>query len=252
MRERTRPNMFEELDDRQKLLGGITLLLILVHMIFPKAGIDAATVGMMGVLVTVLYGREVARGLRIGCRVALDAPERRAAAQTAAAPSAQPDPPVSEPTTPPSPAQSELAERIRNASYQAEHARVAAAIEGQSASSRMGDIAQGVVERSGGQARVALMLMWGTIEQRLLAASGLRDATAASRRLVETGRAPEQLAEALEMWRRARNDVAQSVNGGTTDDALWALVDIGASLAALIPTESGQGVHMNVSQERPS
>ncbi len=244
--------MFEELDDRQKLLGGVTLLLILVHMIFPGAGIDEATVGMMGVLVTVLYGREVARGLRIGFRMALDAPERRAAAQTAAAPAAQPDPPVSEPTTPPSPAQAELAERIRQLSYQAEHARVAAATEGHPANSRMGDIAQGVVERSGGQPRVALMLTWGTIEQRLLAASGLRDATAASRRLAETGRAPRQLAEALEMWRRIRGDVAQSVNGGTTDDALWALVDIGASLAALIPIEAPPGAHTTAPQERQS
>lgn len=243
--------MFDEMDDRQKLLGGVTFLLILVHMIFPKAGIDENTVGLMGVLIAVLYGREITRGLRIAFRMALDAPERRAARQAGASdsdPEAGPNPPACDhPSN--CAAEAELAERIRQVSYQAEHARVAAASEGLAQGSSMGDVALGIIERSGGQPRVALMLTLGTIEQRLHAAAGIGDTTAATGHLVETGRVPRQFADALEAWRRARNDVAQSTNGGTTDDALWALVDIGVSLAALIPNG---GALTNATQERPS
>jgi hypothetical protein len=96
-------------------------------------------------------------------------------------------------------------------------------------------VAWGIVQRSSGQSRVALMLTLRALEQRLEAATGLKDVSAAIRRLVETGKAPRQLADALDAWRRARNDVAQAVNGGITDDALWSLVDIGAMLASLIP-----------------
>lgn len=231
--------MLDELDDRQKLLGAVTLLLIVVHMIFPRAGVDEATVGLLGVLATVLYGRDVGRGLRIGYRMALDAPERRAAREAAAAtPQPAPAAVADESAHVPAPAQAELAERIRQVSYQAEHARVAAESEGLPSGARMGDVAWGIVQRSSGQPRVALMLTLRALEQRLEIATGLKDVPAAIRRLVEMGKAPRQLAEGLDAWRRARNDVAQAVNGGITDDALWALVDIGAMLAALIPNDT--------------
>ncbi|HCA45874.1 MAG TPA: hypothetical protein DEP45_00575 [Armatimonadetes bacterium] len=213
-----------QLDDRQKVLAGLTLFLILAHLIFPKSGVDEGTVALLGFFTAVLYGKEFGRSLRIGLRMAIDAPERRAAREAAQAPASVP-----------APAQAELAERVRQISYQAEHARIAAESEGLPPGARMGDVAWGIVQRSSGQPRVALMLTLRAVEQRLEAATGLKDISAAIRRLVETSKAPRQLAEALEAWRRARNDVAQAVNGGITDDALWALVDIGAMLVSLIP-----------------
>ncbi|GEM_PF-6190253 len=228
-----------QLDDRQKVLAGLTLFLILAHLIFPKSGVDEGTVALLGFFTAVLYGKEFGRSLRIGLRMAIDAPERRAAREAAQAPASVPAPAQAEPPAAaapaPSAAQAELAERVRQISYQAEHARIAAESEGLPPGARMGDVAWGIVQRSSGQPRVALMLTLRAVEQRLEAATGLKDISAAIRRLVETSKAPRQLAEALEAWRRARNDVAQAVNGGITDDALWALVDIGAMLVSLIP-----------------
>ncbi len=213
-----------QLDDRQKVLAGLTLFLILAHLIFPKSGVDEGTVALLGFFTAVLYGKEFGRSLRIGLRMAIDAPERRAAREAAQAPASVPAPAQAEPPAAAAPAP-----------YQAEHARIAAESEGLPPGARMGDVAWGIVQRSSGQPRVALMLTLRAVEQRLEAATGLKDISAAIRRLVETSKAPRQLAEALEAWRRARNDVAQAVNGGITDDALWALVDIGAMLVSLIP-----------------
>lgn len=239
--------MLEELDDRQKLLGGVTLLLILAHLFFPKAGVDETSAVLLAFLSSVLYGKELTRALRVGWRMAMDAPERRAARAAALAqatePAAEPEPaPVEaalaeEAPVAPTPRTSDLADRIRQLSYQVEHARVAMATEGLAPGARSGDVAWDVVQRSGGQARVALLLTWSALEQRLHAATGMTDAAAAAHRLVEDGRAPRQLAEALDAFRRVRNEVAQSVNGGVADDALWALVDIGTALGALIPGE---------------
>ena len=227
-----------QLDDRQKVLAGLTLFLILAHLIFPKSGVDEGTVALLGFLAAVLYGKEFGRSLRVGMRMAIDAPERRATREATQAPApppaaAQPEPPAAAPAQ--SAAKAELAERIRQLSYQAEHARIAAESEGLPPGARMGDVAWGIVQRSSGQSRVALLLARRALEQRLEAATGLKDVSAGIRRLVETGKAPRQLADALDAWRRARNDVAQAVNGGITDDALWSLVDIGAMLASLIP-----------------
>lgn len=239
--------MLDELDDRQKLLGGVTLLLILAHLFFPKAGVDETSAVLLAFLSSVLYGKEATRALRVGWRMAMDAPERRAARAAALAPvgetPAEPEPapeeatPTQEPPVASTSQASDLADRIRQLSYQVEHARVAMATEGLAPGARTGDVAWDVVQRSGGQARVALLLTWGALEQRLHAASGMTDAGAAAQRLTESGRAPRQLAEALDAFRRLRNEVAQSVNGGEADDALWALVDIGAALEALIPGE---------------
>lgn len=239
--------MLDELDDRQKLLGGVTLLLILAHLFFPKAGVDETSAVLLAFLSSVLYGKEATRALRVGWRMAMDAPERRAARAAALMPvaeaPAEPEPapveaaPAKEAPVTPAAAPSDLADRIRQLSYQVEHARVAMATEGLAPGARSGDVAWDVVQRSGGQARVALLLTWGALEQRLQAATGLTDAAAAAHRLTETGRAPRQLAEAVDAFRRLRNEVAQSVNGGVPEDALWALVDIGAALGALIPGE---------------
>lgn len=229
--------MFDELDDRQKLLGGVTLLLILVHLFFPAAGVDDTSAVLLTILAIVLYGREIGRALRAGLRLALEAPRRSAAADTAAAPPPAGAAPVEVAPGALSRESSALADRIRQLSYQVEHARVAAATDGLLPSSPAGEIAADLAQRAGGQARVALTLAWGALEQRLHAATGVADAVAAARRLVEGGRAPRQFAEALEAYRRLRNEVTQSVDGGVTDDALWALVDVGAALAALVPSE---------------
>jgi len=240
--------MLDELDDRQKLLGGVTLLLILAHLFFPKAGVDETSAVLLAFLSSVLYGKEATRALRVGWRMAMDAPERRAARAAALGQvtenTAEPEPSPAEVPSPEEapveapPPTSDLADRIHQLSYQVEHARVAMATEGTAPGARSGDVAWDVVQRSGGQARVALLLTWGALEQRLHAATGVADAAAAARRLVESARAPRQLAEALDAFRRMRNEAAQSVNGGVGDDALWALVDIGAALAALIPGEA--------------
>lgn len=132
---------------------------------------------------------------------------------------------------------SDLADRIRQLSYQVAHARVAMATEGLAPGVCTGDVTGDVGQRSGGQARVALLLTWSALERRVHAATGITDVAAAARRLVESDRVPRQLVEAFDAFRWLRNEVAQSVNGGVANDALWALVDIGAALGALIPGE---------------
>lgn len=78
--------LFDDLDDRQKLLGGVTLLLILAHLFFPKAGVDETALGLLAFLSGVLYGKEATRALRVGWRMAMDAPEQRACRRPRASP----------------------------------------------------------------------------------------------------------------------------------------------------------------------
>lgn len=200
----------EELDPRQMVLGGVALLLILVHMAFPAAGVDAVSIILLLFLSVVLYGDEATAWLA-------RQQERRIEA-------ARPEP------------ASDLSAKISQIGYQVEHARVAAATEGLPAGRGPGDELERIIERAQGDARPALLLAWGALEDRLRVSSGARDAAAAAESLVERGRLPRQFADALDSFRSLRNDVARSAGNGDVDDTvLWSLVDIAAGLLALVP-----------------
>ncbi len=216
-----------ELDARQKLLAGVALLLILAHLVFPSAGVDDTSVILLVFLAVVLYGNELTARLAEFQTLAAEPTRARSTPS-------EPEPAEPEPSQPeraePEPSepeqaerprtQSDLCARVRQVAYQVEHARVAASTE---------DLP------NGGLSREVLDRLWSALEERLRAATGARDSVSAARRLVEGGRAPVQFADAFDAFRKLRNDVGQSLNGDVDEDALWSIVDTGASLMALVP-----------------
>ncbi|MGI5817155.1 MAG: hypothetical protein ACOX9R_03540 [Armatimonadota bacterium] len=199
--------MFEELDDRQMLLGGVTLLLILVHMIFPAAGVDAVSIILLVFFAVVLFGDEATEWLAGMLERSVSAPG----------------------------ADSELRGRVREVGYRVEHARVAASTEGMGGGRPVADAIDRLLSRANGEPRAALMLLGAALEERLRAATGAGDGLQAARQLAERGKVPRQFVEAVDAFRKLRNDVARAGNGEVTDELLWSLVDIGGGLLALIP-----------------
>ncbi len=200
-----------ELDGRQVLLGGVALLLILVHMIWPGAGVDAVSLILLGFLALVLYGDEATSWLA-------RAQEARLSAETT---DRRPE--------------SELAERIRDVSYHVEHARVAAATDGIGDVAPIGGSLRDILERAGGRPRPALLLVWGALEDRLRSAGEAPDGLTSARRLAEQGRVPQQFVDAYASFRSLRNDMARGGATGVNDEMLWSLLDVGGALLALAP-----------------
>lgn len=196
-----------KLDPRQLILGGIALLLILVHMVAPAAGIDDTSLVLLVFLGIVLYGDDLTQWL----------------AQWQVARPGGPKP------------ESELPGRVRQVAYQVEHARVAATTEGMAGGGPVNRALDRVVEHSAGQPRAALLLVWGALEDRLRAVTGAPDGQQAARRLAQEGRVSQQFVKAFEAFRSLRDDLARAGNGDVTDEILWSLVDIGGGLLQLAP-----------------
>ncbi len=202
---------FAEMDARQLLLAGVTLLLIFAHLFFPAAGVDDTSLLLLIFLAVTLYGNEITAWLAAARELAVDPPSQ------------QSDP------------HADVAGRVRQLAYQVEHARIAAATENMPTGHVRRELLDEIVERSAGQPRAALLLIWAEIEDRLTAAAGVSDSLFAARRLVESGRAPGRFQDAFEAFRRLRNEVAQSAESDIEEEVVWSLVDIGASLLALVP-----------------
>jgi hypothetical protein len=135
--------------------------------------------------------------------------------------------------------ESDLQERVQEVAYKVEHARVAARTEGQAGAQSIGRTLEGLVDRAGGEPRAGLLLVWGTLEDRLQAVSGQSDGLRAARSLAEHGRAPHQFVEAFDEFRGLRNEVARA-GDEAPDDLLWSLIDVGAALLALVPEPGRQ------------
>jgi len=229
-----------ELDARQKLLAAVALLLILAHLFFPSAGVDDTSIILLVFLAVVLYGNELTAWLAEFQTLAAE--PRRARSTPSQPERAEPEPSEPEQAEPsePEPAerprtQSDLSARVRQVAYQVEHARVAASTEDLPNGGLSREVLDRIVERSAGEPRAALLLLWSALEERMRAATGARDSVWAARRLVEGGRAPVQFADAFDAFRKLRNDVAQATQGEVDEAAIWSIVDIGASLMALVP-----------------
>lgn len=208
-----------ELDLRQAILGGVALLLILVHMIWPGAGVDAISLILLGFFALVLYGDEATAWLaRIQKRRLAEAEPR------------------SGPATP----ASDLLDRVRDISYQAEHARVAGSTDAVGDGGPVSETLQQILDRAGGQPRAALLLLWGVLEDRLRAVNGVADGVQGARLLAEQGRVPSQFVDAYSAFRSLRNDVARAGHGDVTDELLWSLIDVGGALLALTPKPRSQ------------
>lgn len=200
-----------ELELRQAILGGTALLLILVHMVAPAAGVDAVSIILLAFLALVLYGDELTQWLARWQQRREALPAREA----------------------------ELPARVREIAYQVEHARVAAGADGVGEAGPVAERLERILERAGGEPRAALLLLWATLEDRLLAANGsaggAADGLVGARALAEQGRVPRQFVDAYAAFRAVRNDVARAGNGDVTDDLLWSLIDVGGALLALTP-----------------
>lgn len=205
-----------ELDLRQAVLGGVALLLILVHMIWPGAGVDAISLILLGFFALVLYGDEATAWMARMQEQRLQRPKPEAESE------------------------SELSGRVRDVSYQAEHARVAGDTSGIGDGGPVSETLQMILQRAGGQPRAALLLLWGELEDRLRALNGIADGLESARQLAEQGRVPRQFVDAYGAFRSLRNDVARADNGDVTDDLLWSLIDVGAALLALTPKPQKQ------------
>ena len=203
------PEKLMEMDPRQALLAAIAVLLIFVHMIFPRAGIDGTSIVLLVFLGVVLFGDELTVLLA-------NLQKQRAAAE-------QPE------------AASELPRRVREIAYRVEHARVAFGTEGLEGGGPVSEKIEAIIERAGGEPRAVLMLIWGALEDRLRAASSTGDGLDGARKLAERGAVPRQFVEAFDGFRSLRNDVARGGNGEVTDDVLWSLADVGGALLGLIP-----------------
>ncbi|MFO8081044.1 MAG: hypothetical protein R6V07_12150 [Armatimonadota bacterium] len=204
-----------DLELRQVILGGTTLLLILVHMVAPGAGVDAVSIILLAFLALVLYGDELTGWLA------------RVQQQRHARPSRE----------------AELPARVREVAYHVEHARVAGSTDGVTEAGPVGERLERILERADGQPRAALLLLWATLEDRLLAANGASggaaDGLSSARKLAEQGRVPQQFVDAYAAFRALRNDVARAAEVEVTDDLLWSLIDVGGALLALTPTPHG-------------
>lgn len=220
-----------KLDPRQKVLGGTVLLLILVHMIFPAAGVDGTSVVLLVLLAIVLYGDEATAWLarrqlqREEAHAAREAGEVERAEKPEEAPPAAQEAPTSE-----------LSERVRELADKVEHARVAAETEELPGGAPTVEEIEGIIAKASGEPRAALVLVWSALEARLRAATGERNAVEAARRLVDVRMAPRQLADAVEAFRAVREDVAHTPSEAASADDLWGLVDVGAGLLALVPS----------------
>jgi hypothetical protein len=203
------PDKLTELDVRQTLLGALTLLLIVVHMIFPAAGIDGTSIILLVFLALVLYGDELTLLLA-------DLHKQRSGEEHAAK-------------------ESELRGKVREIAYRVEHARVAFGTEGMDGGGQVGKYIAAIMERASGEPRAALLLVWGALEDRLRAVSGAGDGLEGARRLTERGAVPRQFVEAFDGFRTLRNDIARGGNGEATPEILWSLVDVGGALLGLIP-----------------
>jgi len=213
-----------ELDGRQVLLGGVSLLLILVRMVWPGAGVDAVSLILLGFLAIVLYGNEASAWLA----------RAREAHLSRSIADAEPG--------------ADLPERVRDVAYQVEHARVAAVSEGAGQGAPVSEMLDRILERAGGQPRPALLLVWGGLEDRLRATGEGADGIASARRLAEQGRVSRQFVDAYAVFRSLRNDVARSASEDVSEEVLWSLVDVGAALLALAPRPRGERLRSPESQ----
>lgn len=215
-----------ELDVRQVVLGGVALLLIIAHMGWPGAGVDAVSLILLGFLTIVLYGDEATGWLA----------RRREENQHRHASNADQG--------------AELSGRVRDLAYQTEHARVATAVEGIDGIRPSAPAMDAILERAGGEPRSALLLLGAALEDRLRSAGEAPDGLTSVRRLAERGRVTPQFADAYAAFRSLRNEVARSGDTGVTDAVRWSLIDTGAALLALVPeprreaswSPEGQGV----------
>ena len=205
------PEKLMEMDPRQALLAAIALLLILVHMLFPRAGIDGTSIVLLVFLAVVLYGDEMTVMLA-------NLQKQRAI----------PEQPHKE---------SELLGRVREIAYRVEHARVAFGTEGMERGRQVGKYIAAIMDRAAGEPRAALLLVWGALEDRLRAVANVGDGLEGARRLSEAGAVPKQFVEAFDSFRTLRNDVARAGNGEVTAEVLWSLVDVGSALLGLIPEQ---------------
>lgn len=203
------PEKLTELEARQALLGAVALLLILVHMIFPRAGVDATSVVLLIFLAVVLYGDELT------VLMASLHKQRPGEQHTAK--------------------ESELRGKVREIAYRVEHARVAFGTEGMDGGGQVGKYIAAIMERAAGEPRAALLLVWGALEDRLRAVTGAGDGLEGARRLAERGAVPRQFVEAFDGFRTLRNDIARGGNGEVTPEILWSLVDVGGALLGLVP-----------------
>jgi len=249
----------DQMDVRQLLLAGVALLLILAHLFSPTAGVDDTSVLLLIVLAIALYGGELTAWLAAMRELAADpprarsrpkseqpapekpAPEKPAPANPARpAPEPRPDAPEAEapkpaPAQPRRTAPSELASRIRQVSYMVEHARVAATTEDLPAGHARWETITTIVETSAGQPRAALLMIWSALDERLRASTSARDGVAATQRLVDGGVLPAQFGEAFDAFRKLRMEIVQEADGQVSEAFIWSMVDLGASLLALIP-----------------
>ena len=116
-----------------------------------------------------------------------------------------------------------------------EHARVAAATNDLPAGQARWETITTIMEAAAGQPRAALLMIWSALDERLRASTSARDGVAATHRLVEGGVLPEQFADAFEAFRTLRMEIVQEGDGQVSEAVVWSMVDIGASLLALIP-----------------
>jgi hypothetical protein len=196
-----------DLELRQVILGGTALLLILVHMVAPGAGVDAVSVIILVFLAIVLYGDELTRWLgRL---------QERPVSQGA----------------------SDVGERVRDVAYQVEHARVARNTDRMGDGQGVSETLEGILERAQGEPRAALLLTWGALEDRLRAVGDASDGVEGARKLAEQARVPRQFVDAYASFRSLRAELAQTADGEVSEDVLWSLVDVGGGLLALAPKE---------------
>ncbi len=229
------------MDVRQLLLAGVALLLILVHLFAPNAGVDDTSILLLIILAIALYGGELTAWLAAMRDLAADPPrsrprgERPAPARPTPSDPADPAPAGPAPAEPRPSASSELSSRIRQVSYMVEHARVAAATEELPVGHARWETITTIMEASAGQPRAALLMIWSALDERLRASTGARDGVAATRTLVDGGVLPAQFADAFEAFRKLRMQIVQQADGEVSEAFIWSMVDIGASLLALIP-----------------
>lgn len=203
-------------DSRPTILGGTWALLILVHMLFPDAGVDMVTVYLAVLIAMLLYREELSDLLsRLrhfrggGLEITLHSEVRRAEREVEAA--------------------------------------AQAAVEGGYEFSTVEGVrhTQEILRQGGGSPWATILLLWAALERAIIEAAQERDITvrgvggpAASRALrdlAEGDVVPRQLVPAFEALRLARNKVAHGRPEQVSEGTLWYLIGVGSDILALLP-----------------
>ncbi len=215
----------ESLDGRQVLLAGACVFLLVVHMLFPKAGIDATTIYLLILTAVVLYGQELTTWLSSFHRS---------------------NPSAGNPTEAPVETEQSEDADVRQLAYAVEHARTAVRVGDYDAGSpAVAQKTQEILRDAAGNPRAALLLLWAELELAVRGAARTRgiesaqdggaDTAALVREMAARNFVPDPLITAFEDFRRIRNEVTQGRPQPASETTLWTLVDIGAALLALLP-----------------